>query len=62
MVLVTDDLTKKVKAGDLIKELASLVGARGGGRPHMAQAGGGDPAKLTELLAKAPEVVSAALG
>ena len=62
MVLVTDDLTKRVQAGNLIRELALVIGARGGGRAHMAQAGGGDPARLPDLLAKAPDIVAKALG
>jgi alanyl-tRNA synthetase len=41
---VTSDLTGRLKAGDAIKALAPLVGARGGGRPDMARAGGGDKA------------------
>ncbi len=49
---VTDDLVKKgLKAGDLIKEVAAVVGGSGGGRPNLAQAGGSDPDKLDEALA-----------
>jgi alanyl-tRNA synthetase len=48
---VTDDLVKKgLKAGDLIKEVAAVVGGSGGGRPNLAQAGGSDPDKLDEAL------------
>ncbi|MFP4502898.1 MAG: alanine--tRNA ligase [Candidatus Hydrogenedentota bacterium] len=54
---VSKDLTAKVKAGDIVKQLAPIVGGGGGGRPDMAQAGGKDPAKLPEAIAKAPEVV-----
>jgi len=62
MVVVTDNLVEAgVKAGDLIRGIGELIGARGGGRPHMAQAGGGDPAKLPMLLAKAPEIIEKAL-
>jgi alanyl-tRNA synthetase len=42
-------------------EMAAIVGARGGGRPHMAQAGGGSPDKLPELLAKAPDIITRGL-
>ncbi len=52
LVVVTKDLTGKLKAGDLIKELASEVGGTGGGRPEMAQAGGKDPSKLDGALEK----------
>jgi len=42
-----------VKAGDLIKEIAPLVGGRGGGRPDMAQGGGTDPAGIPQALDRA---------
>ena len=48
---VTDDLTAKVKAGDLIGFVASQVGGKGGGRADMAQAGGTNPASLPAALA-----------
>jgi alanyl-tRNA synthetase len=47
---VTSDLTKKIKAGDLVNFVAEQVGGRGGGRPDMAQAGGTDPARLPDAL------------
>jgi alanyl-tRNA synthetase len=60
---VTDDLVKKgLKAGDIIKEIAPIVGGGGGGRPQMAQAGGKDPAKLDDALAQARTLVKAKLG
>ncbi len=50
---VTPDLISRgLKAGDLIKRVALVVGGGGGGRPDMAQAGGKDPAKLPEALAQ----------
>ncbi|MCP3899566.1 MAG: alanine--tRNA ligase [Desulfobacteraceae bacterium] len=48
--IVTDDLTKKYKAGDIVKKAASLVGGGGGGRPDMAQAGGSNPDNLDKAL------------
>jgi alanyl-tRNA synthetase len=48
---VTKDLTDRMKAGDLVKAAAQKVGGRGGGRPDMAQAGGSDPAGLSDALA-----------
>jgi alanyl-tRNA synthetase len=48
---VTKDLTDRLKAGDLIREVAEKVGGKGGGRPDMAQAGGTDPAGLPAALA-----------
>jgi len=47
---VTNDLTTKVKAGELVNYVAQQVGGKGGGRADMAQAGGTDPSKLTEAL------------
>ncbi|HSN14571.1 MAG TPA: DHHA1 domain-containing protein, partial [Anaeromyxobacteraceae bacterium] len=62
LVAVTKDLTSKLKAGDLVKEAAKLVGGAGGGKPDMAQAGGSDPAGIEKALAKVKELASAALG
>lgn len=59
---VTDDLIKRgVKAGDLVREVAKIVGGGGGGRPNMAQAGGRDASKLPEALDAVPGLVRAAL-
>ena len=52
LVVVTKDLTAKIKAGDLIKAMAAEVGGTGGGRPEMAQAGGKDPSRLDAALEK----------
>lgn len=43
-------LTDKVKAGDIIKNMAPVVGGKGGGRPDMAQGGGTEPKNITESL------------
>ncbi len=58
---VTDDLTKRVHAGNLIKAIAPIVGGGGGGRPNMAQAGGKDAGKLDAALAQAREVIAQGL-
>jgi alanyl-tRNA synthetase len=51
---VSDDLIALgLKAGDWIRETAKVAGGGGGGRPQMAQAGGKDPSKLPDALAKA---------
>ncbi len=52
LVAVTPDLVAKIKAGDIIKQIAPIVGGSGGGRPDFAQAGGRDPARLQEALEK----------
>jgi len=54
---VSKDLTKKYHAGNIIKELAGMVGGGGGGRPDFAQAGGKDPAKLDAALKRAEELI-----
>ena len=57
LVAVTPDLARKYRAGDLVKELSKTLGGRGGGKPEMAQSGGGDPAQLDATLARAYELV-----
>ena len=47
---VTNDLTAKVKAGELVNLVAQQVGGKGGGRPDMAQAGGTQPAAVPAAL------------
>jgi alanyl-tRNA synthetase len=48
---VTQDLTKKLQAGNLVRSLAQAVGGKGGGRPDMAEGGGKDPSALPQALA-----------
>jgi len=62
LAAVTDDLVKKVHAGNLVKALAEHVGGRGGGRPNLAQAGGPDPSGIDTALQAAAEVVQRQLG
>ena len=58
LVAVTPDLTSKIKAGDIIKNIAPIVGGTGGGRPDLAQAGGRDASKLDEALSKVASLVA----
>jgi alanyl-tRNA synthetase len=58
IALVSPDLTQRFPAGEIIKELAPLVGGSGGGRADMAQAGGPDKDKLGAALKQAYEVVA----
>lgn len=51
---VTQDLTSRVKAGELVNHVASQVGGKGGGRPDMAQAGGSQPDALPDALKSVP--------
>ncbi len=63
MVMATDDAIKAgAHAGNMIKEIASLVGGGGGGRPNMAQAGGKNPAGISDCLARAKEVLQEQIG
>jgi len=62
VVGVTPDLTKKVPAGQVVKQLAPIVGGGGGGRPDFAEAGGKDPSKIGEMLAAARGVVEKMIG
>jgi alanyl-tRNA synthetase len=57
---VSETLIKEhgLKAGDWVREVAPIVGGGGGGKPHMAQAGGKDPAKLPEALSAAQDWAS----
>ena len=54
---VTPDLTRRYHAGNIIKELARMVGGGGGGRPEFAQAGGKEPAKIDAALKRAEELI-----
>jgi len=57
LAVVTADLIPRIKAGDIIKKVAALVGGKGGGRADMAQAGGPMVDKLREALKTVPDVV-----
>jgi alanyl-tRNA synthetase len=57
VVGVTPDLTKKLPAGQIVKQLAPIVGGGGGGRPDFAEAGGKDPSKVAELLAASRGII-----
>jgi len=59
---VTADQTGKVKAGELVGNVAGQVGGKGGGRPDFAQAGGNNPAALGAALASVESFVRAKLG
>ncbi|MBT5832850.1 MAG: alanine--tRNA ligase [Candidatus Latescibacteria bacterium] len=62
IAVVTDDLISRgIQAGTVVKAVAQLVGGGGGGRPHMAQAGGKFPEKIGEALAQVPSIVRAQL-
>jgi alanyl-tRNA synthetase len=58
---VTKDLTARIQAGRIVKELAPIVGGGGGGRPDFAEAGGKDPSRIDDLISRAPDLVATLL-
>jgi alanyl-tRNA synthetase len=54
---VTKDLSGRIHAGNLVKDMAARVGGKGGGRPDFAQAGGRDTTKVDEALAAVPAII-----
>jgi alanyl-tRNA synthetase len=64
LAAVTDDLVeeKKLNASDLVRKVAQVTGGSGGGKPHLALAGGKDVSKLAEALAEARRLLQEALG
>jgi alanyl-tRNA synthetase len=62
VVAVTSDLTSRIKAGQIVKEIAPIVGGGGGGRPDFAEAGGKQPEKIDEMLAASESVIAKLLG
>jgi len=59
---VTKDTIGKVKAGDIVRDVAKIAGGGGGGRPDMAQAGGKHPEKLDEAIASVVKIVDGLSG
>jgi alanyl-tRNA synthetase len=62
LVCVTDDLTKRLSAGELVRELAGIIGGAGGGRRDLAEAGGKDASRLDEALGEATRAVERRMG
>lgn len=62
IVRVSDDLTSKVSAGNIVREIAPIVGGRGGGKPDMAEGGGTDATKLNDALEASYSAVEKMLG
>jgi alanyl-tRNA synthetase len=58
LVVVTDDLRDRgVRADAIVREIAAVAGGRGGGKPHMAQAGIPDAEKLDAAIRNAAEII-----
>jgi alanyl-tRNA synthetase len=63
LAVVTDDLRERgIRADAIVREVAAVAGGRGGGKPHMAQAGIPDGSRIDMALAEAPRVVNALMG
>ena len=58
LTAVTENLTKEYHAGEILKQVAAVAGSKGGGRADLAQAGGGDPAKIALALERFKTLVS----
>ena len=62
LVIVTDDLREKgMRADTLVRAVAAIAGGKGGGKPHMAQAGVPDASRLAAAMAEAPAIARAEL-
>jgi len=58
LAVVSDDLRDKgIRADTIVRELAAAAGGKGGGKPHMAQAGIPDPERMASVVAEAPEMI-----
>ena len=59
LAMVSKDLTERYRAGNIINDIAVLVGGKGGGRPDMAKAGGPNPDKLNDALGAVRGIIEA---
>ncbi|MBE0432944.1 alanine--tRNA ligase [candidate division WOR-3 bacterium] len=59
LIFVGPHLVKEYPASKLIKEISKILGGGGGGRPHMAEGGGGDPKKIPEAIAHLKKLIKA---
>jgi alanyl-tRNA synthetase len=63
LAVVSDDLRERgVRADEVVRRVAAVAGGKGGGKPHMAQAGIPDASRLAEALAQAPALVGPLVG
>jgi len=61
VVMVSEDLSRRIPAGKIIKQVAALVGGTGGGKPQLAEAGGKDSAKLADAIERSYSIVESIL-
>jgi alanyl-tRNA synthetase len=62
VVMVSEDLSPRLPAGKIIKQIAALVGGTGGGKAELAEAGGKDSAKLADAIERSYSIVESILG
>jgi alanyl-tRNA synthetase len=61
VVAVSADLVGRLKAGQIVKAIAPIVGGSGGGRPDFAEAGGKQPEKIDDMLAEITGIIAGML-
>jgi len=59
--VVTDDLIPRYKAGTIVGAIAKELGGGGGGKPHLATAGGRDVARLADVMQRLPQIITQTL-
>jgi alanyl-tRNA synthetase len=59
---ITPDLKGRFHVGNVVKEVAAIVGGKGGGRPDFAEAGGPDASKIDEAIAAVPSILEKQAG
>ena len=62
VVMVTSDICKRLPAGQIIKQIAPIVGGAGGGKPELAEAGGKDSSRLADAIKHSYSVVESLMG
>jgi alanyl-tRNA synthetase len=62
MCAITDDLTSIIQAGSIVKEIGAIMGGGGGGKPHIATAGGSDISLLQDALVHGKNLIKNILG
>jgi alanyl-tRNA synthetase len=61
VVMVTADLCQRIPAGQIIKQIAPLVGGAGGGKPELAEAGGKDSSRLPDAIKHSYAIIESLL-